>query len=55
MAKKEGKMPTNKGGKKVAPDVVDTGGHCDGGGSKELSSAAKNINVGNRKGGLPGV
>lgn len=55
MAKKEGKMPTNKGGKSVAPKVVDTGGACDGGGSRELASAAKSINVGNRKGGLPGL
>ena len=46
----EGKMVRNG-----TPKTVETGGACDGGGSAELSRAAKSIHVGNRKGGLPGV
>ena len=54
MSKGKG-FPTKEGGKEVAPKVVETGGACNGGGSAELAKAAKSINVGNRKGGLPGL
>lgn len=37
------------------PKTIDNSGYCDGGGSAELSKAAKSINAGNRKGGLPGL
>lgn len=50
-------VPDNQGKmvRKGTPKTIDTGGSCDGGGSAELSKAAKSINSGNRKGGLPGV
>jgi len=35
--------------------TIDTGGKSDGGGSKDVARAAKSINVGNRKGGAPGL
>jgi hypothetical protein len=46
----QGKMVRNG-----TPKTIDTGGHCDGGGSAELARAASSINSGNRKGGLPGL
>lgn len=46
----QGKMTRNG-----TPKTIDCGGHSDGGGSAEVSKAAKGIHAGNRKGGLPGV
>lgn len=46
----QGKMTRNG-----TPKTISTGGANDGGGSAELTSAAKSIHSGNRKGGLPGV
>jgi len=50
-------VPTNEGKmvRNGTPKTIDTGGHCDGGGSAELARAAKAINAGNKKGGAPGL
>lgn len=56
VSKKKG-VPTNQG-KMTSGGVnrtIDCGGHSDGGGSAEVAKVAKGINVGNRKGGLPGL
>jgi hypothetical protein len=46
----EGRYP-----KEGVNKTICTGGMSDGGGSGELSKAAKSINTGNRKGGLAGL
>jgi len=46
----QGKMVRNG-----TPKTIDCGGHSDGGGSMDVSRAAKAIHAGNKKGGLPGV
>lgn len=50
VAKDEGKMTRNG-----TPMTIDPPGMSDGGGSTDVCKAAKSINVGNRKGGLPGL
>lgn len=54
----KGKGVPHNQGRKVehgVPRTIDNSGHCDGGGSADLAKAAKSINSGNRKGGLPGL